>query len=69
MPEILIESEAAAYMRVAVGTLRNWRSGGRGPRYSKAGGRVIYRRSDVDAYLERHARDPEAPRPRRKRAA
>lgn len=69
MPENLIESEAAAYMRLRPGTLTNWRSLGTGPKYTKAGGRVVYRKADLDRWLEKHAHDPEAPRPRRKRAA
>jgi len=70
MPENMIETEAAAYTRTKPGTLSNWRSLGKGPPYVKAGGRIIYRKADLDRWLEAHARDPEAPpRPRRRRAA
>ncbi len=31
-------------------TLEQWRGQGRGPRYLKLGGRVIYRLSDVEAF-------------------
>src|SRR5262245_7361480 len=70
MPENLIEAEAADYTRTKPGTLANWRSLGKGPRYVRAGGRILYRKADLDRWLEKNATDPEAPpRPRRKRAA
>ena len=31
-------------------TLERWRWEGRGPRYLKIGGRVVYRLSDIEAY-------------------
>jgi len=36
---------------VAVGTLRNWRSQGRGPKYHKVGSRVLYRPGDCDSFF------------------
>lgn len=35
-----------------VRTLKNWRSQGRGPRYHKIGNRVLYRRSDVQEWID-----------------
>ena len=35
---------------VSMATLANWRSAGQGPQYLKIGGRVLYRRADVEAY-------------------
>lgn len=50
-----IDVEAAARMlRRSVGTLHNWRYHDRGPRYSKVGGRVLYRAGDVEDFLEAH---------------
>lgn len=44
-------SEAAAYLGLSVSTLNKARCAGRGPRYVKVGGRVFYRRQDIDEYL------------------
>ena len=43
--------EAAALIRVAPKTLENWRVLGKGPKFIKAGGRVLYSASDVLEYL------------------
>jgi hypothetical protein len=53
---------AAKHVGFKVGTFANWRCLGKGPRYIKAGGRVLYRLSDLDAWLTRHSKDPEAAR-------
>ncbi len=45
--------EAAAYLRLAQSTLAKLRCYGGGPVFAKAGGRrVIYDKSDLDAWLE-----------------
>lgn len=52
--DLVNETEAAAILCAQVQTLRNWRWNGKGPRYCKVGERLIrYRRSDLDAFLER----------------
>lgn len=44
--------QAAAYLSVSEGTMRNWRSRGDGPRYRLLGGRMVrYEVKDLDAYL------------------
>lgn len=35
---------------VVVGTLANWRNKGKGPKYTKIGGKVRYRESDIIDY-------------------
>ena len=50
-------TEAAAYMRLAPGTLANRRSSGDGPAYLKLGARVVYRRSDLDAWAASQRRE------------
>jgi excisionase family DNA binding protein len=52
------EQETAAYLNVAVGTLRRWRAEGSGPPALRVGRTIRYRRSDVDRWLERE-RDSE----------
>ncbi len=45
--------EAAKYIGVSEATLRLWRSRGEGPRYFRAGEKLVrYRRSDLDAWIE-----------------
>jgi hypothetical protein len=41
---------AAARLLVAPATLANWRSQGRGPRYLRIGGKILYDNADLDAY-------------------
>lgn len=49
--------EVADLLRVRVSTLRAWRSRGKGPSFVKIGGRILYRRTVVEAYVA--ARDVE----------
>ena len=42
------------------GTLAVWRHQGRGPRYSKFGNRVLYRGTDLNAWLDDHVVEPVA---------
>jgi predicted DNA-binding transcriptional regulator AlpA len=45
-------SEAAAYLRLSISTLAKWRLSGSGPPYSKVGRAVVYRRHDLDSWLD-----------------
>lgn len=49
----LTPDQLAAYLdgAVTIGTLRNWRSDGRGPAFIRIGRDVRYRIDDVDAWL------------------
>lgn len=48
--------EVAEYVKVDEQTLANWRWLGTGPRFIKVnGGRIRYRRSDVETWLDQHA--------------
>ena len=52
--EILLdEKELSRLFRVSIGTLRFWRTIGRGPRYRKVGQLVRYAPSDVHEWLSR----------------
>ena len=51
------ETDAADYVGSKPSTLRAWRVRGRGPRYYKIGGKVFYRESDLDAWIESQARE------------
>ena len=51
--DLLDEKEAAAAMKLAVNTLRNWRALGEGPRFVKLGKRTVrYRIGDLVAFIE-----------------
>jgi len=54
--EWLTTKEAANQLRISPRTLNNARSTGTGIiiNFCKIGSRVFYKRSDVDAYIERH---------------
>lgn len=43
---------AAAMLGLSRGTLANWRTEGRGPRYVKSGKQILYRVSDLEAWLD-----------------
>lgn len=49
---LLTPEQASEYLSIPVGTLANWRYRGEGPRYVKAGGRLVrYRAVDLDSWL------------------
>jgi excisionase family DNA binding protein len=56
--QLLTEDEAAAYLRVRPRTLQRWRQLGRGPRFTRAGRRILYRMADLQAYLREQERPP-----------
>jgi hypothetical protein len=56
----LLPKEAAARMRVSVGTLANWRTAGEGPRYIKWGRKVLYPLPEIEAFEQKHLRSSTA---------
>ncbi len=48
--------KAAPLLGVKPGTLEVWRCQGKGPRFIKSGGRVVYRLSEINAYLDSRTR-------------
>ncbi|WP_448147376.1 helix-turn-helix transcriptional regulator [Labrys miyagiensis] len=57
---LLSADDAALYLHVARSTLATWRCVKRGPRFLKLGRGCWYRVSDLDAWISRQERDPEA---------
>lgn len=57
-PTNLTTEEAADYLRVSWRTLYRWRAQRVGPAWTKVGQRVVYRRSDLEAWLDRHRVEP-----------
>ena len=53
--------KAAKYLGISEAALRLWRSEGRGPRYFKAGEKLVrYRRVDLDSWVEARLSAPAA---------
>ena len=50
--DLLTIDEAADLVRAPIATLRYWRHLGTGPRSFRLGRRVVYRRGDIDAWIE-----------------
>ncbi|HVS73686.1 MAG TPA: helix-turn-helix domain-containing protein [Phycisphaerae bacterium] len=51
---LLTTAEAAQVLDLRKETLDAWRQQKRGPKYVKVGSNVRYRRTDIDAYIERN---------------
>jgi hypothetical protein len=49
--EVMDEKQAALYIGQKPGTLRQWRTLGKGPAYHKKGRRVFYKKYDLDAWM------------------
>jgi excisionase family DNA binding protein len=56
MPELLTTRETAELLRCSVRTLDRERADGRGCPWVRIGGRVRYRRADVEAFVAAHVR-------------
>lgn len=52
LPVFLTTDELAAITRRSPATVRYWRHAGTGPKGSRVGKRVLYRREDVAAWLK-----------------
>ncbi|QUD90421.1 helix-turn-helix transcriptional regulator [Phenylobacterium montanum] len=55
-PRCLRTPEAARFLGLSGRTLEKHRTYGTGPRYSKIGGRVVYRIEDLQAWVDRGAK-------------
>lgn len=58
----LSRAEAAEYLGLVPNTLDAWRAKNEGPRAIKAGRRVLYAISDLDAYMSANATGPTSER-------
>ena len=50
--DLITITEASARLRTPAATLRYWRHLGTGPKSFKIGRRVVYRRADLEAWIE-----------------
>jgi excisionase family DNA binding protein len=64
-PSTLTPKQAAKYVGISEAALRLWRAEGQGPRYFRAGERLVrYRRADLDSWIEARLSAPVAVEPR-----
>ena len=54
--ELILTSEAAELLKLATGTLQNWRTRGGGPPYIRIGGRIVYDREATLAWARSKTR-------------
>lgn len=54
--EFLDVDQAADYLKISASNLNKRRVAGTGPKYCKLGRRVIYRRTDLDAWISDNMR-------------
>lgn len=55
----LAPRHAAKYLSISEAALRLWRSHGEGPRYFRAGDKLVrYRRADLDSWIESRLSQP-----------
>ena len=58
--ETLTPKQAGRYIGVSEAALRLWRAEGRGPRYFRAGEKLVrYRRADLDSWIEARLSAPQ----------
>lgn len=58
--ELMTTEEFAEYVRRPVATIYQWNSRGQGPRFIKRGRSILYRRADIDAWLNASYVNPRA---------
>src|SRR3954454_2159183 len=51
--ELLTPVQTSAKLKIAKQTLARWRVEGKGPKFLRLGGRVLYRPADLEAWLSR----------------
>jgi predicted DNA-binding transcriptional regulator AlpA len=51
---LLTPDEASIRLRKSKQTLANWRTQGGGPPYVRMGGRIVYRQSELTAWIAHH---------------
>jgi len=59
----LTPQKAAKYLGISEAALRLWRAEDKGPRYFKAGEKLVrYRRADLDSWIEARLSEPSVTR-------
>jgi predicted DNA-binding transcriptional regulator AlpA len=52
MPDLLFGEEVSEITRIPLATLRFYRHAGKGPKSFRLGNRVVYKKADVEAWIE-----------------
>lgn len=52
LEEVMYAEETAQIVRKSVHTLANWRSQGKGPKWHRFAGRIVYKRSEVEEWIK-----------------
>jgi len=60
MLDLLFGEEVAEITRIPLATLRFYRHNGTGPKSFRLGNRVVYKRTDVEAWIESRYNDDNA---------
>ena len=55
---LMPEEDLSIMLDVTMQTIKQWRYEGRGPKFTKLGKAVFYRRGDVQAWVDANVRDP-----------
>lgn len=55
---LLRDKEAGNLLGLSPATLNTWRCRGKGPKYVKLGGKVFYRRADLEDFISKNLVDP-----------
>lgn len=55
LPEIATRRQVSDFTQIGVATLARWATEGKGPKFSKFGKAIRYRRADVMAWIEQNA--------------
>jgi hypothetical protein len=55
--ELFTETEAAKTLRRSKAALRRWRRERRGPNFVRVERAILYRREDLEAYIQKHTED------------
>ena len=53
--ELLTPKEVEKIFKIKTGALANWRSQGRGPKYYKLEGKILYKYSEILEWVNRNA--------------
>ncbi len=58
--DLVTTKELARILKMSHRTLENWRGLNKGPRYRKVGGKILYDKQDIQAFINTEVVDPNA---------